>query len=273
MHDRLRLLAAVLPFIIGLAMLRLSRRRPVRRAAFDIGSGGTKMLIADVDPATGALVARPIFEIDRPIPFKADQQAHGRLSEAIQAHGLDALRQMLDRARELGALEACAIATEVFRVAPNGDDYLRRVHAALGLRVLVVTQPLEARLGLATAEGLASCCDNGGGQVTSWDSGGGSFQITARAAGPSSTGPLRIAKLRTYTGRVGTSPAFKALVTQVTHPRLLFTLVSCVVNGPSRCGLQRRYPRAPLLLAGAGAGVRGRRQPEPRRARGGQGTG
>ena len=35
------------------------RKKTVRRAAFDIGSGASKVLVADVDPKTGALVGKP----------------------------------------------------------------------------------------------------------------------------------------------------------------------------------------------------------------------
>lgn len=210
---------SILPLAIGLAMLRLlSRRRPIRRAAFDIGSGGTKLLIADVHPLTGKLVSQPLFELDIPVPFKGDEQVHGRLSEDIQLVGLSVLQTMLRKAGELGAVEACAIATEVFRVASNGAEYLGRVRA-LGLSVSVVTQPLEARLGLATAEALEASAQRGlaaSSGITVWDSGGASFQITTRAAGPASLNePLRNAELRAYTGRIGTSPALKALVMQV----------------------------------------------------------
>jgi hypothetical protein len=223
-----RLPALLLPLAVGIAMLRLlARRRPIRRAAFDIGSGGTKMLIADVHPLAGKLVSQPLFELDLPVPFKGDQQVHGRLSEDIQLRGLSVLRAMLRKAAELGAVEACAIATEVFRVAPNGAEFLDRVRA-LGLSVSVVTQPLEARLGLATAEALAASAPRGlasssggtttrdsGSGIIAWDSGGGSFQITTRAAGPTSLDqPLRNPELRAYTGQIGTSPAFKTLVMQ-----------------------------------------------------------
>lgn len=207
MKKHLSLLTAAI-LAMGLAMRNLlSRRLPIRRAAFDIGSGGTKMLVAEVDPDSGALLAS-LWEADTPVPFKADQQANGgQLSDDIQARGIDVLRSMMAKARALGATEAAGIATEVFRTATNGEQFLVLVRVVLGLDVSVVTQALEARLGLATAEAL------GAARGAVWDSGGGSFQITERA--PSAHAPVRSAELRTYTGRLGTSPAFEALVTGV----------------------------------------------------------
>lgn len=80
-----------------------------RRVSFDIGSGATKALVADTDPG-GAIVGACLFEMEKPLPFKADAQANdGSLSEQVQAEGIALIEEMLAAARSLGANEACAV--------------------------------------------------------------------------------------------------------------------------------------------------------------------
>jgi hypothetical protein len=43
----------------------------VRRGAFDIGSGATKLMVADVDTTKGSLV-EVLFGQERPVHFGAD---------------------------------------------------------------------------------------------------------------------------------------------------------------------------------------------------------
>ena len=206
--------AALLAGVVVLAYTYWRQRRPpaatTRKAAFDIGSGATKVLIADVD-ATGVIVGAPIYETEKPMGYKADAQAHeGRLSDSIQACGLDLVVTLTAKARELGAAEASGIATEIFRTAPNGRAFLERLEARTGVRITILSQADEARLGLATAEALL-----GGVEFdAAWDSGGGSFQISAREGGGGGA-PIASAALRTYTGKLGTGPSFERLLVRV----------------------------------------------------------
>mgnify|MGYP001359113296 CR=1 FL=1 len=70
----------------------------VRRAAFDIGSGYTKMLVADVKD--GAIVGRVVLETEVKLSYKVDaqQSPDGSLSEAIQAEGLACFRELTAKA-------------------------------------------------------------------------------------------------------------------------------------------------------------------------------
>jgi exopolyphosphatase/guanosine-5'-triphosphate,3'-diphosphate pyrophosphatase len=119
----------------------------VRRAAFDIGSGYTKMLVADVKD--GAIVGRVVLETEVNLAYKVDaqQSPDGSLSEAIQAEGLACFRELTAKALSLGATEATGIATEIFRKAPNGDAFLERLTSATGVRITRISQEAEARLG------------------------------------------------------------------------------------------------------------------------------
>ena len=194
------LAAAVTALFVAVAVagvlsyrLYIARHPTRRRAAFDIGSGATKLLVADV---AGGLISARLLEENIPIAYKTDAQHNGgHLSNEIQEQGLALLGRLVEAARGLGAVEACAIATEVFRTAPNGDDFLERIRVKTGLEVRIIDQAAEAALGLATAEAL------GAGGRPSWDSGGGSFQITARGASDGN------GEMRSFTGRQGTLTA------------------------------------------------------------------
>lgn len=171
----------------------------LRRAAFDIGSGATKLVIADVTEGS----IQELFAREVPVPFAVDwkQSSDGNLSSAIQEQGVSVLRSLLQECddRSVAVHARVAVATEVFRKAGNGKAYLERVFAELALPVRVLTQDEEAELGFRTAAALAG---SGDGTIC-WDSGGASFQITTR----SSSGALEA-----YLGSLGTGVVTSMLV-------------------------------------------------------------
>lgn len=173
-----------------------------RRGAFDIGSGAIKLQIADVDAESGALL-RVLFAHEEPVKFALDWKTHGELSAQIQHAGMVVLRDMCARCSRSGVTAYAAIATEVFRKAPNGPAYLAGLANELGLRVETVSQQEEARLGFLTAVALSA---RPRAEVIAWDSGGASFQITkADASG----------ELLVYSGALGASVATALLVERV----------------------------------------------------------
>lgn len=179
-----------------------------RRAAFDIGSGATKLMVADVELGPPARIVDVHFAQEVPVGFMMAlrQSGDGTLSSAIQDQGMEVMRALVAKCQELGvgAGSRCAVATEVFRKASNGADYLRRVKEELGLEAPIVTQDAEARLGFLTAVALQGRPED---EVVCWDSGGGSFQMTS--ADPDG-GPLR-----TFLGPLGSGNSLAMLVEEV----------------------------------------------------------
>jgi hypothetical protein len=169
----------------------------VRRAAFDIGSGATKVQCSDFQyPAEGQEEGRMVnivFAEERPVPFGADylNSLDGDLSEAMQLRGLQTILELKDRAVMSGAVQFSAIATEVFRKARNGEAYLDRVRS-LGIQVTRISQELEAELGHKSALINSGCLDP---NICVWDSGGSSFQISTCSG----------ASLQTYMTSIGSS--------------------------------------------------------------------
>ncbi|CAJ1404155.1 unnamed protein product [Effrenium voratum] len=107
-----------------------------RRAAFDIGSGATKLMIADV---VGSAIVKEHFAQEVPVAFAVDwkQSSDGNLSAGIQEKGLAVLRRLLEECarHEVPPGAKCAVATEVFRKANNGSAYLDLVLRELSLPV------------------------------------------------------------------------------------------------------------------------------------------
>ena len=169
-----------------------------RRAAFDIGSGSTKLMIADVDVETGQL-GDIVHASERTVKYAFDWKTHGVLSDAVQAEGIKVLHALRTEVLASGCTAYTAIATEVFRKAPNGAAFLQRVRAELGLEIALVSQEEEAQIGFRTAVAVGQ---RGRAATLAWDSGGGSFQLSARVGG----GGVRV-----YAGPLGNADAFARL--------------------------------------------------------------
>ena len=71
-----------------------------------------------------------------------------------------------------------AVATAVFRKAPNGAAYVERLRREAGVPVSRISQAQEAEIGFLTASSLTPITMPNE-DVVSWDSGDGSFQICA----------------------------------------------------------------------------------------------
>ena len=176
-----------------------------RRAAFDIGSGATKLMIADVDVETGQL-GDTVHASERTVKYALDWKTHGVLSDAVQAEGIKVLHALRTEVLASGCTAYTAVATEVFRKAPNGAAFLQRVRAELGLEIALVSQQEEAQIGFLTAVAVGR---RGRAATIAWDSGGGSFQFSCEATAGAPSG------LRTYVGALGASVATAAMIEHV----------------------------------------------------------
>jgi hypothetical protein len=179
----------------------------IRRAAFDIGSSATKIQCADYEEG---LPLNTIIGQERPVSFGVDylKSADGCLSESIQLKGLEVLEELKYEAEKSGATQFSAIATEVFRKAVNGHQYLDRV-SAMGIPVTILTQDLEAKLGYNSAI-LTAGVDANSSDYCVWDSGGASFQISTRDK-TDETGN----SFCTYMGSLGSSVCSALLIREV----------------------------------------------------------
>ena len=198
----------------------------VTRGAFDVGSGKTKLLVADVDIVAGTLV-KVRYGIEEDVQFKSDLLASPdeMLSPAIQATGLTTLQALISKAKEHGAEPPYAgIGTDVFRKAKNGMEYLETVRQELQLDLSLATQDEEAVVGLLTAVAMCPSATGPLSSMLSWDSGGGSFQVTNMAEGVP----------RSFGGQWGSSVAWSALVERVRGEQFEQQSVNPVSPGEAR---------------------------------------
>ncbi len=139
-------------------------------AAIDIGSNSIKMTVARADGGGGIDQFDWASEVVR---LGQGQNVSGRLDDERVEIAIQTLRRFEARARELGASQVLAVATEATRSATNGEAFLRRVRKETGISVRVVGGDEEAAL---TFRGLAASTDMNGSFVAA-DVGGGSTEL------------------------------------------------------------------------------------------------
>lgn len=145
------------------------------RAAIDIGMGGPKLQVAEVDPNTHKVVKllhtqRYFVNFYEGIARNRDN----RLSPEMMAEGLQAVKDAVATANSFGTDGIVAIATASFRAAANGEKFADEIHRKTGIQVHIVDQELEGKLAFQAA---LSKLDVDAGNLVVWDIGGGSMQF------------------------------------------------------------------------------------------------
>lgn len=167
-------------------------------ATVDIGSGSTKVTVADVDRLSNQ-IEKIWFQKVVTVPLRKDLIATGgRLSPEIEQTLIDTIKGVMLEAAEYNPERWLGVGTSVFRTASNSQEFLERVRRATGLEVRIVPQVDEGEIGFASAVGASGLTPE---QVIAWDSGSGSFQITTLIDG----------KLEMYGSEFGFVPALELL--------------------------------------------------------------
>lgn len=198
-----KLLTALAILIAAVAFWYSGQRDVVRRAAFDIGSGSIKCVVADVNLHTGKVVKEHMRQ-----SVKADfaenlaPQANRRIPPAMLAEGMALLLQLKTRAEQMGAEEFSAVTTEAFRAAQNGRAFTNRITREADIPARVIGVDEEARLGIVAA--YASWKETQG-PVAIWDIGGASMQLTLMDGEPTFF----------YAGKLGSIPFKNRIIREV----------------------------------------------------------
>jgi len=148
----------------------------MRTAVVDIGTNSTRLLLADVDPATGA-----VKEIDRrsQVTRLGDGvDASGELAQASEARVYDALEGY--RPQIESAERAVAVMTSAVRDASNGDEFAAEVAARFPLQTRILSGEEEAQMTFAGAMSARGAPD---GRSVVIDIGGGSAEFVIGAHG------------------------------------------------------------------------------------------
>ncbi len=122
------------------------------RAAIDIGSGGPKLRVAEVNLVTNKI--EKIIHIKKYfVPFVASlsQSESNAFSPEIMEQGLAAFQDAVAVAKSFGSCGIVAIATSSFRAASNGEQFADSLQKATGVNVHIVDQQLEGELAFQAA--------------------------------------------------------------------------------------------------------------------------
>ncbi|MEV6053182.1 Ppx/GppA phosphatase family protein [Streptomyces sp. NPDC052107] len=142
-----------------------------RVAAVDCGTNSIRLLVADVDPATGELL-----ELDRRmtiVRLGQDVDRTGRLAPEALERTFAACREYAGVIRELGAAKVRFVATSASRDAENRDDFVRGVLDILGAEPEVISGDQEAEFSFTGATKELKGQDKGGTERPSIEGGGG----------------------------------------------------------------------------------------------------
>lgn len=148
-----------------------------RRAAFDVGSGATKLKVVELNTCSQELT-QVILEEQVNVEYRdaLEKDPEGNFSEQIQAEGMGALAKLQGDARAQGARKFAGIATAAFRQAKNADGFVINIREKLGIPLRIISQSEEALLGFQAARESAKAPST---DLVVWDIGGGSMQMVS----------------------------------------------------------------------------------------------
>lgn len=147
------------------------------RATVDIGSGATKLRVAEVDLKNHKIVnilESKVFAV----PYQEDlaNSPNGNFSRDVMDQGIKALEESKELAQKHHAEKVIAVATAAFRKAHNASDFISEIKEKTGIDVNIIDQQLEGELAF---QAVSSQFGLNPKNLIVWDIGGGSFQLTA----------------------------------------------------------------------------------------------
>ena len=143
-------------------------------AAVDLGSNSFHLLVGRVQPTRSGLQVIPIDSLKEAVRLASGLSAEKRLDASSQARALAALQRFGERLRLFLPQSVRAVATNTFRIAKNGPDFLRTCEAALGFPIEIIAGKEEARL---IYNGVAHSLSADGRKRLVIDIGGGSTEL------------------------------------------------------------------------------------------------
>ena len=139
-------------------------------AALDLGTNNCRLLIARPHERS----FRVLDGFTRIVRLGEGLSTTGRLSDAAMDRTIEALRLCRNKLREHEPARVRLIATEACRSAANGQAFLDRVEAELGLALEIVDRRTEAELAVT---GCADLIEQGAEGALMFDIGGGSSEL------------------------------------------------------------------------------------------------
>lgn len=163
--------------VIGLSRLETVKQAVLRRAIVDVGSGGTKYLIADYNLATGQYTVVKEGRIKVPYQRALNASEDHLFGKEIREEGIAAFQEIQNLFSDYGVQQSFAFATEAFRQADNAMDFVHEIGRRSGINVRIFEQKDEAAIAFAqAAEHLSVPEEN----LVVLEIGTGSFQLSIK---------------------------------------------------------------------------------------------
>lgn len=151
-----------------------------RVAAIDCGTNSIRLLIADVDPVTGALT--DVLRRMEVVRLGQGVDRTGELNAQALERTLAMTREYAELITEHAAARTRFVATSATRDARNRQDFVDGVRAILGVEPEVIAGSQEAALSFRGAKSVLPPTDPGPFLVV--DLGGGSTELVRGSAAP-----------------------------------------------------------------------------------------
>jgi len=167
----------IIPFIILIFTHSLFATECLQtNAAFDIGSGTTKMKVAMVDICKHKII-KILHESHRSVGYKQalKESKKNILDKKILTLGVEKLNEIKKEASSFKPKSFIAVATSAFRTASNGAQAALELTKKTGIDVNVISQIKEAEIGYI---GAIDFSQDKIKTILVWDIGGGSMQIS-----------------------------------------------------------------------------------------------
>lgn len=149
----------------------------VIRAAIDIGSGATKLRVAEVNLKTHK-IDKILVNESFPVQYQEhlSKSANNTFDQEVMQTGIEAIKKSEQIAAQYHPQKVIAVATASFRKAANSQAFIDKIYKDTGVRVYVIDQELEGKLAF---NAVLSQGNYEPQNLIVWDIGGGSLQLTA----------------------------------------------------------------------------------------------
>lgn len=170
-----------------LSQIEGSSSHTARKAALDIGSGTIRICIANVSVKDNIPRIYKIFaEKKQEIPFANEAGKNNNiLDEAIYQQALSTLHKFKKLSDENGVQKIIGVATDIFRKASNGTEFIERLSRESGIDIRIISQDKEGELGFLTVSHVANTFNPpiDAERMVAWDNGNSSMQLSALQKG------------------------------------------------------------------------------------------
>lgn len=162
-------------FLCIITPLTAENTNIVIRAAIDVGSGGPKLRIAEVD-LTANKIIKVLHVQQYPVIFQESlsRGSDKTLNAEIMLQGIQAIKHAITVAKLFKAEGIVMIGASIFRNALNGEQFAQDIHSEVGLPVHILDQELEGKLAFQAVLAKTSIKSE---NLVVWDIGGGSTQF------------------------------------------------------------------------------------------------